>query len=243
MLLGIAEGIRRLKDLDCLGDRFEFLRPQLLFLLEGKRLLLALSRNLFERLLIGGLGCLGGFQLLFVCCLLARLPFLLLCLLFHHFCSVFDGIGQVHDDHVMSVLGVLLFLLSCTELLPELVLQLFQHVDDAAGLELIGIRFRSFVVHAAQGAFALLQKPNESLHDGMRLLRHHPCGSAAGELQERRRGRGPVIVFLGEDPDRALEGIHALREVGFGSEEVLVILRTLLLVRLEVCLVAGFFVL
>mmetsp|Transcript_93885 Transcript_93885/g.195861 ORF Transcript_93885/g.195861 Transcript_93885/m.195861 type:complete len:449 (-) Transcript_93885:20-1366(-) len=239
MLLGVAGDFGGGEDFDGLGDGLDLLLPELLLLHEAKPLLGALRLHLAQSLLVGGLQLLLGSERLFVGRLLLRLGGLQLSLLLNHGVLVLNGILQVRDDHAEGVLGVHLVLLSLPELAAEVVHQLLEHADDAAGLELVAVGLRGGVVHATKRGLlvllsSVLKHAEESSDDTLGL------GWQAVTLCQLEKRLGvsrkiAIVVLLLEDSDSTLEGIDALRVVLFLSQEGLVVRFPLL----RLCILLG----
>mmetsp|Transcript_73931 Transcript_73931/g.213884 ORF Transcript_73931/g.213884 Transcript_73931/m.213884 type:complete len:262 (-) Transcript_73931:48-833(-) len=139
---------------------------------------------------------------------------------------------MVLDGHVVRMLGVHLLLLALAELGPEVILQLFEKLDDSAGLELVRIGLRRLVVRAAERAVPA-EHVDESCHQRARLLRE----AAVGDLEERGRSPRAVVVFFLHDGQRTVDGVDGLGVVLLLGEESLVVLRALVLLGLHVGLV------
>merc|ERR550537_1349590 len=129
-------------DLDRLLDGLELLRPQLLALLEVRALLLAPGNGVVQVLLVFVAGCRGVLQLTFRgrgVLLALGLP---LGLAAELFLQLLDRVLKLLHQHLVRVLRVHLLLLEVVAHVLELGLELLEHLHDARGLELVGVRLR-----------------------------------------------------------------------------------------------------
>lgn len=105
--------------------------------------------------------------------------------------------------------GVHLLLLQVRQIVGELVLQLLQHLDDAMGLELVGVRFRC----AHRQAIRLLVKAlrQEGVDRPLGIVRDEAEALQPGDLHQARLL--PVAGLFVQDRNRPLQGIDGLRVV------------------------------
>mmetsp|Transcript_80251 Transcript_80251/g.236035 ORF Transcript_80251/g.236035 Transcript_80251/m.236035 type:complete len:385 (-) Transcript_80251:196-1350(-) len=231
--LGGAGHLRRGQDLHGLVDGLDLLRPEPLLLLVGDLVLAAVVLGGLERLLALSLDVAGSSELLLVLGCVLSLALLLDGPRVDLLLRVLHGICKVHHYHLVSVLGVHLLLLTLRQLGLELSREPLQQVDDAAGLELVGVGLGSLVARVVR---VLAHGVHERGEDGPGLLRQL---GTLGELQEGGLATGAVVGLLLQDRDRPLQGVHALRVVLRLRQELVVVLGSLVLLGLQVRLCHG----
>mmetsp|Transcript_85193 Transcript_85193/g.227746 ORF Transcript_85193/g.227746 Transcript_85193/m.227746 type:complete len:438 (+) Transcript_85193:748-2061(+) len=146
------------------------------------------------------------------------------------FRSGLDLILQRLDHHLVVVLLIQLLLLEVTQLGPELVFQVLQHVNDPTGMALVSRSFRG--LHPRPDGIRLLLQES---HDP--LLRGHGQESLGGHsnLQQGVLRLG-LAVHLLQGRDRSADCVQALAVVRVGRRVV----RRLLTPHLRTSLLVNF---
>mmetsp|Transcript_14205 Transcript_14205/g.34525 ORF Transcript_14205/g.34525 Transcript_14205/m.34525 type:complete len:375 (-) Transcript_14205:37-1161(-) len=230
VLVSSSRDIRAGQDIDGLTNSFNLLATKLLALLEILALHGALGRQVAEvlavcsqiRLLIGLLAHRLSRALLLVGLALCLPGSLLLC--------AFNLVIQGLDHHLVVVLLIQLLLLEVTQLGPELVFQVLQHVNDPTGMALVSRSFRG--LHPRPDGIRLLLQES---HDP--LLRGHGQESLGGHsnLQQGVLRLG-LAVHLLQGRDRSADCVQALAVVRVGRRVV----RRLLTPHLRTSLLVNF---
>merc|ERR1719395_69007 len=204
VLVGVAGNRTRRQDLDRLVDGGELIRAELLARLEIRGLLRALRNEVVE---VGLVRIAGGRRVREVTLVLRRLLELRRLLLRLRLTVLSRRLNlrrQVLDEHLVRVASVALLLLKVRALILELVLQLLEHVNDARGLELVGVRLRGRNGHRVLAELITLRQERADhllrvLRDEIELVYLKELGAVVGLLLQRR--------------NRALESIDRLRVV------------------------------
>mmetsp|Transcript_85194 Transcript_85194/g.227750 ORF Transcript_85194/g.227750 Transcript_85194/m.227750 type:complete len:405 (+) Transcript_85194:937-2151(+) len=214
VLVSSSRDIRAGQDIDGLTNSFNLLATKLLALLEILALHGALGRQVAEvlavcsqiRLLIGLLAHRLSRALLLVGLALCLPGSLLLC--------AFNLVIQGLDHHLVVVLLVQLLLLQVTALASELVLQILQHVNDAATLELIRVGFRCLVVDVTSAG--ALQESGQHTAGVLR----QKLASNLLDLQQALLGLGNISRHLLQGLDCSVQGVQGLGIVLVGCAVV-----------------------
>merc|ERR1719395_331372 len=196
VLVGVARNRTGRQDLNRLVDRGQLIRAELLARLEVRGLLRALRNEVVEVGLVRIASRRRVREVALVLRRLLELRGLLLRLRLAVLGRRLDLRREVLDQHLVRMASVALLLLKVRALILELVLQLLQHVHDARGLELVGIRLRGRNVERVLAELIALRQ--ERADDLLRVLRNE---LELVHLEELRA----VVRLLLQRNDRALE--------------------------------------
>merc|ERR1719506_3651968 len=202
VLVGVAGNRTGRQDLDRLVDGGQLIRAELLALLEIRGLLRALRNEVVEVGLVRIAGRRRVRKVALVLSGLLELRRLLLRLGLAVLGRRLDLRRQVLDQHLVRVASVALLLLKVRALILELVLQLLEHVNDARGLELVGVRLRGRNIHRVLAELITLRQERADhllrvLRDEIELVHLEELGAVEGLLLQRRNRALKSIDRLG----------------------------------------------
>merc|ERR1719364_129351 len=201
VLVSVARHGAGAQDLDRLVDGRELIRAELLAGFEVRRLLGALRHEVVEVNLVRIAGGRRVRKVALVLRGLLELRRLLLGLRLPVLGRRLDLRRQVLDQHLVRMASVALLLLEIRALILELVLELLEHVNNARGLELVGVRLRGRNVERVLAELITLRQ--ERADDLLRVLRNEL------ELVHLEK-LGAVVRLLLQRRDRALKRVNRL---------------------------------
>merc|ERR1719426_358045 len=202
VLVGVAGNRTGRQDLHRLVDGRQLIRAELLALLEIRGLLRALRNEVVEVGLVRIAGRRRVREVAFVLRCLLELRRLLLRFRLAVLGRRLDLRRKVLDQHLVGVASVALLLLKVRALILELVLQLLKHVNDARGLELVGVRLRGRNGHRVLAELITLRQERADhllrvLRNELELVHLKKLGAVVRLLLQRRNGALESIDRLG----------------------------------------------